>query len=103
MSGFEVDPVALRAASPKFTTASEKLRDALASLGSVLDAEGACWGGDEAGQKFGEGYQPGAQLGREAFAGLADGLQSIREGLDASAAQWEQVDQAGAQTFGSGG
>lgn len=103
MSGFEVDPTALRAASPKFSTTGDNLRDAFNTLKSVLDAEGACWGGDDGGTSFAEGYLPAADSALQAFGVLIPAVHSIRTGLDESANAWEQVDQSGADAFGGQG
>ena len=103
MSGFEVDPTALRSASPKFSSTGDKLADAWEALRSVMDAEGQCWGNDEAGQKFAQGYTPAADTAREAFPGLARGITDIRAELDDTAATWEQYDQANARSFGAQG
>lgn len=100
MTGFEVDPTALRSASPKFSSAGDKLQTAWETLRSELDAQGECWGNDEAGQEFAKSYKPLAESGRQAFPLLVDGIHSIREGLDASADTWESVDQGGAKSFG---
>ncbi len=103
MTGFEVDSTALRSASPKFSTTGDKLADAWEALRSVMDAEGACWGNDEAGQKFAQGYSPAADTARAAFPGMASGIHDIRTELDDTAATWEQVDQGNAGSFGGQG
>lgn len=103
MSDLEVDPTALRSASPKFSSTADKLNGAWEALRSVLDAEGECWGNDEPGQEFAKGYKPAADLGREAFPGITQGIYDIRTGLDESANTWESVDQGNAQAFGGQG
>lgn len=100
VSGFEVDPTALRSASPKFSAAGDKLQTAWETLRGVLDANQGCWGGDEAGKEFEKTYVPIADQARQAFPALAEGIHSIRTGLDASADTWEAVDQGGAQSLG---
>ena len=103
MTGFEVDPAALRSASPKFTSTGDKLGDAWEALRSVLDAEGQCWGNDDVGKKFAQGYTPAADTAREAFPGITGGIRSIRTELDATADTWEQVDTGNARSFGANG
>lgn len=100
VTGFEVDPTALRSASPKFSAAGDKLQTAWETLRGVLDANNGCWGNDEAGQEFSKSYLPIADLARQAFPMLTDGIHSIRKALDASADTWESVDQAGAKSLG---
>jgi WXG100 family type VII secretion target len=103
VTGFEVDPTALRSASPKFSTTGDGLADAWAALRSVLDAEGACWGGDEVGQKFSQGYSPAADTARAAFPGITDAIHGIRTELDNTATTYEQVDRGNAGSFGAQG
>jgi uncharacterized protein YukE len=100
VSGFEVDPTALRSASPKFSAAGDKLQTAWETLRGVLDANNGCWGGDDAGKEFEKSYVPIADKARQAFPALVEGIHSIRTGLDASADTWEAVDQGGAQSLG---
>ncbi|MFD5824954.1 WXG100 family type VII secretion target [Lentzea sp. NPDC060358] len=100
MTSFEVDPTALRSASPKFSAAGDKLQTAFETLRAVLDANNGCWGGDDAGKEFEKTYVPIAAQARDAFPALAEGIHSIREALDASADTWEAVDQAGARSLG---
>ena len=100
MTGFEVDPTALRAASPKFSATGDKLHTAWEALRNVLDANNGCWGGDEAGQEFAKSYLPLADTARQAFPALTEGVHSIRKGLDASADTWEAADKANARSLG---
>lgn len=100
MSDLEVDPTALRSASPKFSSAADKLQSTWDTLKSALDAQGDCWGNDEAGQEFAKSYTPLADQAAQAFPMLTEGIHSIRTGLDASADTWEAVDQGGARSFG---
>jgi len=100
VTGFEVDPTALRSVSPKFSATGDKLETAWETLRGVLDANHGCWGGDEAGKEFEKTYVPIADQARQAFPVLAEGIGSIRIGLDASADAWEAVDQGGAQSLG---
>ncbi|PRY43327.1 WXG100 family type VII secretion target [Umezawaea tangerina] len=103
MTGFEVDPTALRSASPKFSSTGDKLADAWDALRSVMDAEGTCWGNDEVGQKFAQGYTPAADTARQAFPGIAEAIQNIRTELDDTATTWEQSDLGNARSFGAQG
>jgi uncharacterized protein YukE len=100
VTSFEVDPTALRSASPKFSAAGDKLQTAWETLRGVLDANNGCWGNDEAGQEFAKSYLPLEQSARQAIPLVAEGIHSIRKGLDASADTWEAVDQGGAKSLG---
>lgn len=101
--GFEVNPEALLGASPKFDASSDKLQSALDKLNGVLQAEGECWGGDEAGQEFAKNYVPGAQQGTDGMKGLVQALHQVRGELDATARTWDDVDQANADGIKSQG
>lgn len=97
MSGFDVDPEALRGASPKFDGAADKLQAALNRLNGVLQAEGQCWGGDDAGQEFSKDYVPGSQSAANGITGLGKALHQVRTELDDTAKTWDDVDQGNAE------
>jgi WXG100 family type VII secretion target len=103
VSGFDVHPEKLRGASPKFDNASDSLKTALDKLNGVLQAEGACWGGDEAGQAFAKEYEPGAENGTESMQALAQALHQVRGELDATARTWDEDDKSNAQGVISAG
>jgi WXG100 family type VII secretion target len=99
-TGFQVDPVHLRSASPQFDTAADQLEDARTALETALAAEGPCWGGDNAGQAFARNYLPQAEATTTAVATIVKALRAIRMGLDASADTWENCDQGAADRLG---
>ncbi|MFC7344278.1 WXG100 family type VII secretion target [Saccharopolyspora griseoalba] len=103
MSGFDVHPEKLRGASPKFDSASDALKTALDKLNGALQAEGACWGADEAGQTFAKDYQPGADNGTEGLKALAKALHQVRGELDATARTWDEDDARNADGINSAG
>jgi uncharacterized protein YukE len=76
-----VDIAALRGCEPVFSILSQVLDETRRRLGDRLDAEGACWGGDEAGMAFQESYGPAAATVREALSGLWLGVTSVGESL----------------------
>ncbi|BDT85147.1 WXG100 family type VII secretion target [Nocardia cyriacigeorgica] len=67
----KADPDALRATAPRFRSVGDGVATAAQRLRAVIEAEGACWGGDEIGKAFGDGYTPGATEGQEAIQGLS--------------------------------
>lgn len=99
MSGFDVKPDELRGASPKFDSTADKLKAALDKLNGVLQAEGECWGADDAGKEFGDKYVPGSKSATDGFAGLNKSLHQVRTELDATANDWDKVDQDNANSF----
>ncbi|MDA3649552.1 WXG100 family type VII secretion target [Saccharopolyspora indica] len=99
MTSFDVDPEALRGASPKFDTAADKLQAALDKLNGVLHAEGNCWGGDDAGQQFAKDYEPASASAGDTFTGLTGALHQIRGELDATADTWDDDDTNNANSF----
>lgn len=99
MTGFDVRPEALRAASPQFDGAAGKRQAALDKLNGALQAKGECWGNDEAGQKFAWDYEPGSQSATDAFTGLTSALHQIRGELDNTARTWETDDINNADSF----
>ena len=101
-AGFDVDPTRLRSAAPRFDAVADQLRNAGAALNTALSAEGACWGGDEAGQAFAQKYLPQLEATTTALGNVVEALRAIRTSLDASADTWEGADQGGAGRFGGG-
>lgn len=79
--GLRVDGVALRAVAPSFAGMSADLSSALRTLAAALAAEGACWGGDEAGAAFAEQYGPAAQQAQSAMAGVAAAVSSAGDAI----------------------
>jgi uncharacterized protein YukE len=101
-TGFHVDPMRVRSASPQFDAAADQLDDARTALEAALTAEGPCWGGDDAGQTFARTYLPQAEATTTAVATIVQALRAIRVGLDASADIWEGCDQGAAGRLGGG-
>lgn len=97
--GYGVRPTELRSSSPGFSGAADQLETAMTTLTSALQAEGACWGGDEAGQQFATGYEPAAQGATEAFDALVQALHGIRANLDGMAETWDGADSGTAAGF----
>ncbi|ASO18672.1 uncharacterized protein YukE [Actinoalloteichus hoggarensis] len=98
-----VDPDGVRAKSPKFAAAADRLASAFAALQSVRDAEGACWGSDESGAAFETEYNAAAdevQKGREF---LDTELNATKEALDVTADQWESDDTISAANLDNAG
>lgn len=101
--GFQVDPVRLRGAAPRFDAVADQVQDARVALEAALAAEGPCWGEDDAGQTFARGYLPQAEAATRALGTVVEALRAIRTSLDAAAGTWEGCDQGVASRFGGGG
>jgi uncharacterized protein YukE len=87
-----MDAAGVRSAAAKLERTGEELSSNAAALAGGLDAEGPCWGGDEAGQKFGTDYVPAADGIRKVMAEVAKTLQDIGKNLEESANLMEQQD-----------
>lgn len=90
--GFNVQTDRLREGASGFGGSGDALSQAGTTLGSALDAQGECWGGDESGQTFAEDYVPNSQSVLDAFGSLAEALQAIKTALVESANSYENVE-----------
>jgi uncharacterized protein YukE len=97
--GFNVQTDRLRRGAGGFGGAGDALTTAGTTLGSALDAQGQCWGGDESGQSFAKDYVPNSQKVRDAFGSLAEALQAIKTALEESANSYENVDTKSSQGY----
>jgi uncharacterized protein YukE len=89
-----VDTRALRQARPAVDDVAAELDGALRQLDSGLDAEGRCWGDDEAGQSFAAAYVPALDQLRRSLATLQTGVSHVAQVLDTVA---DRVDAADAR------
>ena len=71
------DPEGLRGAGPHFDAIADSVAVTLRRLANTLDAEGPCWGADEAGSRFGSSYRPAADQARDAFRALHTGVSRV--------------------------
>lgn len=93
MSGHTyMDAAAVRSAAAKMVSTGEDMAGGAAALARGIDAEGQCWGNDEAGQKFGTDYVPASDGVRKVMAEVAKTLQDIGKNLEESANLMEQQD-----------
>jgi len=87
-----MEAAGVRSAAAKMVSTGEDMATGAATLARGLDAEGQCWGNDEAGQKFATDYVPAADGVRKVMAEVAKTLQDIGKNLEASANLMEQQD-----------
>lgn len=92
-----MEAAGVRSAAAKMATTGADMATNAAALARGLDAEGHCWGGDEAGQKFGTDYVPASDAVRKVMAEVAKTLQDIGKNLEESANLMEQQDQFNAR------
>jgi WXG100 family type VII secretion target len=98
--GFAIDPQRLTTEAAGFETQSQALETVHRTLRSSLDAEGACWGGDDTGQQFASQYLPGVDQAMQGFTALIGALSAITQQLDAGAQTHAGNDQAYAEGYG---
>ncbi|ATL65165.1 WXG100 family type VII secretion target [Nocardia terpenica] len=96
MNQFGINPEALRATRPHFDEVAAKVRSAVESLRRVIDAEGPCWGSDEPGRRFAEGYDGLAKHGDDNAGKLADLFSQLGDSMVAIANSSQSQDQASA-------
>lgn len=101
--GMKVDPEALRGRSPQFAAAADKLTKAFEDLKQVRDAEGPCWGDDEAGQQFGTEYAKAIEEVDKGLKFLQESLSATKDELDKTADRWESDDQSSAEGLNAAG
>jgi uncharacterized protein YukE len=96
MSGEElrVEPGTLRRHATGFSEGGEELERIFTTLDAALSAEGKCWGADETGQQFEQGYQEPRRGAYDTFAALPGALKDIRSGLDQMAKAYEDAEDA---------
>lgn len=87
-----MEAAGVRSAAAKMVSTGEDMATGAATLARGLDAEGQCWGNDEAGQKFATDYVPAADGVRKVMAEVAKTLQDIGKNLEESANLMEQQD-----------
>jgi uncharacterized protein YukE len=96
MSGEElrVEPGTLRRHAKGFSEGGEELKRIFDTLDGKLSAEGKCWGSDETGQQFEQGYEKPRKGAYDTFAELPGTLKDIKSGLDKMAKNFEDAEDA---------
>jgi uncharacterized protein YukE len=94
MSGDElwVEPASLRRNAKGFSEGGTELKRIFKQLDTKLSAEGSCWGGDETGQQFEQGYEKPRKGAYDAFDQLPGTLKDIRSGLEKMAKNYEKAE-----------
>ena len=97
----EIRPATLRTAAGGADGTAERLTGAVADLRAALEAAGGCWGDDEPGRAFGDGYRPARDAVLARLDGLAEGAASIGPGLVSMADDFDGAEEA--STIAGGG
>ncbi|WP_033341691.1 WXG100 family type VII secretion target [Catenuloplanes japonicus] len=83
-------------ASTRLDVISDQLETAVHQLKRRLEAVEGCWGDDEAGKKFAEGYLPKAQEALENGKLTPESLATVAENLRMITTEFAKLDQYGA-------
>ncbi|MBE1533368.1 WXG100 family type VII secretion target [Actinomadura algeriensis] len=90
----EVDTEALKRSGKGFHDGAERLTAIFDRLGEALNSEGKCWGADETGQQFEQGYGQPSENVLKMFPQLSKGLDGIKKGVDQMAKTYKQAEEA---------
>jgi uncharacterized protein YukE len=91
-TGFVVWPAALTGAAGTIDGEAESIISIAARADQHLATLGACWGDDEVGQRFGQGYAPAAEQVMTNIAALTAGLVRIAAALRAVAGSYDAAE-----------
>lgn len=97
-----VRPDELRGRAAGYSGVGDRLEDVLTRLQSALTAAGACWGDDEAGQRFARAYDGPAGSAQQAFRDFSRGLRDIHRMLTVMADNYERADRSEADRLRPG-
>jgi uncharacterized protein YukE len=90
--GFQTDPEALQGNAPRYQRVSDQLQEIFDKLSNLLEAEGACWGNDDAGRAFAAKYVPGALDALQQMDSTNQGLRSMVDGICSWAKNYVNAD-----------
>lgn len=93
MAGYATNPGDLHAAAPRYDAVARGTRRIYDTLTRALEAEGACWGNDDAGRTFGRKYVPAALPALRQMSDTNQGIQSMVDGVCGWAKNYIDVDQ----------
>ncbi|GAA4234946.1 hypothetical protein GCM10022254_41030 [Actinomadura meridiana] len=88
----EVNTDELKRAGEGFHTGATQMQKIYDRLSNALNTEGPCWGSDETGQTFAEGYKEPSDSVLESFPKLKDGLDGIKKGVDQMAKSYKKAE-----------
>ncbi|GAA2816946.1 WXG100 family type VII secretion target [Saccharopolyspora taberi] len=94
-----MEPGEIRAGGTKIGNAGQDCESVHQKLKGALDAEGKCWGNDEAGQEFAKGYEKSAKDVEEGIKKIAKALGDIQANLKQTADDVERRDSESAENI----
>lgn len=94
MSGFTVDPSGLDSTAPRWGDQAAQVQNLFDTLTGKLNAEGDCWGNDQAGHSFASKYVPAALAALQYMDAVNQGLQSMVDGVATWARNYVNSDEA---------
>ena len=89
---FTVQTDSLAGRAPGYDEVRARVQTLRATLVARLDAEGACWGDDDAGHTFAGKYIPPATSALDQLSAVAQGLDTVVTGVYRWATQFQQAD-----------
>lgn len=92
----------MRAAAPRFESASHAVDDILQTLQGALAAEDGCWGSSEIGSQFAAHYLPHQEQAKKNLATLVTALHSTATAVTNAVIAFEQTERDNAYNFGTG-
>jgi uncharacterized protein YukE len=92
-----VDSSGLASNAPQYGAAADQVQLLYGTLTSKLEAEGACWGNDDAGKAFAAKYVGPALTALQQMDSTQQGLQSMVGGICSWAKNYVNADQAAQQ------
>jgi len=92
--GYTAQPADLQSTAPQYDWVAQQVQVVDSTLTQALDAEGACWGSDEAGQSFGAKYCPPAVAALRQMSNTSQGVQSMVDSICTWAKNYVSADQA---------
>ncbi|GAA2426895.1 hypothetical protein GCM10010191_44410 [Actinomadura vinacea] len=101
MTGFKVDPEALRRCALPFETAESSLRELAATVKTAVSAEGECWGGDKTGAQLGATLKPGQEAALKAMEDLPGNFRKIADSILRMADEFERGEGRNEEAIGS--
>ncbi|AII04831.1 WXG100 family type VII secretion target [Rhodococcus opacus] len=94
-----VDPAHLRSVAPRFDALSQRMAEVAATLHSTLEAEGECWGGDQTGTTFANGYLPSAEVAEHSLGFAVGALAALGTELRSTADSFDDTDRGTASSL----